>query len=62
LARRLCDQPVTSKAGLIAATGLGQQQEPARSAEAGIDYHLVKPVDLAALRGILQRMPSGQKG
>jgi CheY-like chemotaxis protein len=46
----------------MAATELGQQQDRARSAQAGIDYHLVKPVDLAALRGTLQRMPSGQKG
>jgi two-component system CheB/CheR fusion protein len=62
LARRLRGLAATSKALLIAATGFGQQQDRDRSTEAGIDYHLVKPVDLAALRGILQRMPSGQKG
>ncbi|MGJ0510326.1 MAG: hybrid sensor histidine kinase/response regulator [Methylocystis sp.] len=62
LARRLRALAATSKAVLIAATGFGQQQDRARSSEAGIDYHLVKPVDLVALRRILQRMPSGRNG
>ena len=62
LARRLRGLAATSKAVLIAATGFGQQQDRARSSEAGIDYHLVKPVDLAALRGILQKIPSGHEG
>ncbi|MGJ0509605.1 MAG: ATP-binding protein [Methylocystis sp.] len=62
LARTLRGLAATSKAVLIAATGFGQQQDRARSAEAGIDYHLVKPVDLAALQGILQRMPSSHEG
>jgi PAS domain S-box-containing protein len=38
---------------LIAITGYGQEQDRQRSQEAGFDYHLVKPVDLKALREFL---------
>ena len=34
---------------LIALTGWGQEEDRRRSRAAGIDHHLVKPVDLAAL-------------
>ena len=62
LARRLRRLEATSKAVLIAATGFGQQQDRDRSAAAGIDYHLVKPLDLAALDRILERVPVPHKG
>ena len=38
---------------IVALTGWGQQSDRLRSAEAGIDHHLVKPLDLAALKQIL---------
>ena len=57
LARRLRRLDATSKALLIAATGFGQREDRARSEEAGIDHHLVKPVDLNALEEII-RQPS----
>jgi CheY-like chemotaxis protein len=38
---------------LIALTGWDQPEDRRLSAEAGFDYHLVKPVDPAALRGIM---------
>lgn len=38
---------------IVAVTGLGQQIDRLRSAEAGIDHHLVKPLDLAVLQPIL---------
>jgi CheY-like chemotaxis protein len=57
LARRLRGPDVASKALLIAVTGFGQQQDRARSVEAGIDYHLVKPIDLRVLRGIMRKAP-----
>jgi CheY-like chemotaxis protein len=38
---------------LVALTGYGQQEDRRRSREAGIDCHLVKPVDLAELRQLL---------
>ena len=39
---------------IVALTGWGQQADRQRSAAAGIDHHLVKPLDLAALRQILE--------
>jgi len=50
LARRLRKLETTSKALLIAATGYGQPGDRIKSAEAGIDHHMVKPVDVDALR------------
>jgi len=48
--RRLPDSPVR----LIAAmTGYGQEQDRRRSAEAGFDVHLTKPLDLERLRELL---------
>jgi CheY-like chemotaxis protein len=40
---------------LIALTGWGTDQDRERSREAGFDYHLTKPVDLAALESMLTR-------
>jgi signal transduction histidine kinase len=40
---------------LVALTGYGQASDLARSREAGFDEHIVKPVTLEALRGILAR-------
>ena len=38
---------------LVALTGWGQPEDRRRSADAGFDAHLVKPVDIDALMGIL---------
>jgi PAS domain S-box-containing protein len=38
---------------LIAVTGWGQDEDRRRSAEAGFDHHLTKPVNLAALQALL---------
>jgi len=38
---------------LIALTGYGQPEDRIRSAEAGFDYHLTKPVELGLLLGLL---------
>ena len=40
---------------IVALTGLGHKVDRLRSAEAGIDHHMVKPPDLAALRKILDQ-------
>jgi len=40
---------------LIALTGWGQQEARRESAHAGFDHHLVKPVEVAVLREILNR-------
>ena len=38
---------------LIALTGYGQADDRIRSAEAGFDFHLTKPVDLGVLIQLL---------
>ena len=42
---------------IIALTGWGQETDRQQSAAAGIDHHLVKPLDLAVLRRILDSAP-----
>jgi signal transduction histidine kinase len=51
--RRLRQHPVTARARIIAVTGYTQEEDRRRSREAGFDAHLVKPVDLDALEGLL---------
>lgn len=63
-ARRIREQCGEQGAGermlIVALTGWGQQGDRLRSADAGIDHHLVKPLDLDALRRILGPLtPSG---
>jgi signal transduction histidine kinase/integral membrane sensor domain MASE1 len=56
VARRLrADGPQAPRV-LIALTGFGQQEDQARSLAAGFFRHLVKPVDPAALRDLLDRL------
>ena len=43
---------------LVAISGWGQDEDYQRSREAGIDDHLVKPVDLGALERILAEVPA----
>jgi PAS domain S-box-containing protein len=60
LARRLRRLPGVSGALLVALTGWGQDEDRRRSREAGIDFHLVKPVDVAALQQLLaESQPTG---
>ncbi len=48
-------QRLGSRVRLVALTGYGQPQDRARSAAAGFDEHVVKPVDPSKLAQILQR-------
>ena len=48
---RLTDR---SAALLVSMSGFGQEQTRLRSDEAGFHHHLVKPVDLERLRGLLE--------
>ncbi len=52
-ARRIREQPWGEAVVLVALTGWGQEEDRRRSAEAGFDPHLVKPVDPAALEALL---------
>ena len=55
VARLLRSDPRFSHLVLIAVTGWGSAEDRRRSAEAGFDEHLTKPVDLAALEPLLHR-------
>jgi CheY-like chemotaxis protein len=56
-ARRMRQEPWGRELSLVATTGWGQDDDRRRSAEAGFDHHLVKPVAVAALREILDTSP-----
>jgi CheY-like chemotaxis protein len=40
----------------VALTGFGMSQDVKRSKEAGFDFHLTKPVDVAELRTVLRKL------
>jgi CheY-like chemotaxis protein len=43
----------SKKIVIVALTGWGQEEDRRRSAEAGFDHHLVRPVDPTALENLL---------
>jgi PAS domain S-box-containing protein len=53
LARRLRADPATHGIVLVAVTGYGQEQDRRAALDAGFDHHLVKPVDMDKLAGLL---------
>jgi len=57
LAARLRQEPALEHVAIVALSGYGQPSDLARSAEAGIDFHLVKPVSLEALKDLLRSLP-----
>ena len=52
-ARRMRQEPWGRELALVATTGWGQDDDRRRTAEAGFDRHLVKPITTAALREVL---------
>ncbi len=63
-AQRIREQHHGRRVVLVAMTGWGQEEDKRRSMEAGFDFHLVKPVDLAVLDQLLSSLdvPVGQAG
>jgi len=57
LGRRLREIPHLSALRLIALTGYGQASDRKRSADAGFDFHMVKPVELSQLEAIIDSSP-----
>jgi CheY-like chemotaxis protein len=53
LARRLRTIPSLRRAVLIAQTGWGRETDRLRTEDAGFSHHLVKPLNHAALEGLL---------
>jgi CheY-like chemotaxis protein len=66
VARRARQLPEGRELTLVAVTGWGQAEDRRRSKEAGMDHHLVKPVDIAALEKLLTTLAakndSGRSG
>ncbi|MDB4960130.1 MAG: Chemotaxis protein methyltransferase CheR [Myxococcales bacterium] len=56
LARRMRVQVARPELRLVALTGYGQDSDRKRSAEAGFDYHLVKPIDVRAVVSTIKRL------
>jgi CheY-like chemotaxis protein len=46
-------EPILQNTTFIALSGWGQKEHRERSKEAGFDYHLVKPLNIEALKNIL---------
>jgi CheY-like chemotaxis protein len=55
VAKRLKEKTAGKPAFLIAVTGLGRGEDRQRSKEAGIDIHLVKPVEPEQLEHLLKK-------
>ena len=53
LGARLRARPATRDVVIVAVTGYGQERGRARTAAAGFDHHLVKPVDIRQIEAIL---------
>ena len=53
-ARRMRNEPWGRELNLVATTGWGQEEDRRRTAEAGFDSHLVKPIEITALREVLE--------
>jgi two-component system CheB/CheR fusion protein len=53
LARRLRQRPQTKSALIVAVTGYGRNEDVQKAMEAGIDCHLVKPINREGLNAIL---------
>ena len=52
-AQRIRQEPWGKNVVLVALTGWGQEEDKRRSLEAGFNFHMVKPVDPAALEKLL---------
>jgi CheY-like chemotaxis protein len=57
MARRIRELPGGKAIRLIAMSGWGQPADRERARAAGIDEHLVKPVDPIRLRELLDQLP-----
>jgi signal transduction histidine kinase/ActR/RegA family two-component response regulator len=58
ICRRLRAQPWGQAMRIIALTGWGAEEDRQRTAEAGFDFHLVKPVSTASLKDALTQVMS----
>jgi PAS domain S-box-containing protein len=62
VAMRLRERPEGGAMKIVAVTGWGQEEDRRRSREMGFDLHLTKPVNAAALKGLLAEVASDARG
>jgi signal transduction histidine kinase/ActR/RegA family two-component response regulator len=62
LARQIRQLPGGDKLFMIALTGYGQAMDRERAMAAGFDHHLVKPVEVATIRALLDAALAGSSG
>ncbi len=60
VAQRIREQSWGTSMFLIAVTGWGQEEDRQRSTEVGLNVHMVKPVEPAALEKILADLAQGE--
>jgi PAS domain S-box-containing protein len=60
VASRLREDPRFDRVPIVALTGLGQDLDRRRSRQAGFDHHVLKPVDISALREALELIRSNE--
>jgi CheY-like chemotaxis protein len=60
VARRIRARHGRDQVVLIALTGWGQEEDLKRSREAGMDHHLVKPVNFDTLEQLLAGLRTGR--
>ena len=60
-ARRIREQPWSKGMVLVALTGWGQEENRKKTADAGFDAHLVKPVEYATLTKLLGSFPEAAR-
>lgn len=61
LCKKMRAEQMFKETAFIAQTGWGQEEDKKLSKEAGFDYHLVKPVNIATLKEILQLIDNRDK-
>ncbi|KKW19996.1 MAG: Multi-sensor hybrid histidine kinase [Parcubacteria group bacterium GW2011_GWA2_51_10] len=57
IAREMRLEPTLEDVSIIALSGYGQEEDRARTAGAGFDGHVVKPISIENIRGILKKPP-----
>jgi CheY-like chemotaxis protein len=62
VARRIREQPWGREMMLVALAGWGQDEDRRLSKEAGFNYHVVKPVEIAALEKLLAGSDQASQG
>jgi CheY-like chemotaxis protein/anti-sigma regulatory factor (Ser/Thr protein kinase) len=61
VAQRMRERPEYSRTLIVAVSGYGQDEHQARSREAGVDHHLVKPIDPIAVMDLLTARASARR-